>query len=173
MGGDPQYFGPYAYRMSRVARTLSTVIATLGLALLLPLGTTSAADCTLSATPKSGAPGTAFVFKGKGFTPTTLSLTRGNEAAQVVDVSGGSSSSFTFQLVAGDPDVGKWTAVADGCDASVSIRVTLPPTTTAATTPAPPPDDSNQLAGLVLVGILFLGATALLLPRMTRAARSR
>ncbi len=68
--------------MSRVARTLSTVIATLGLALLLPLGTTSAADCTLTATPRTGAPGTEFVFKGTGFVPTTLSLTRGNEAAQ-------------------------------------------------------------------------------------------
>jgi hypothetical protein len=159
--------------MSRVARTLSTIIATLGLALLLPLGTTSAADCTLTATPRSGAPGTEFVFKGNGFTPTTLSLKRGNEAAKVVDVSGGSSSSFTYQLIAEDEDVGKWRAVAEGCSDTVSVRVTLPPTTTAATTRTPPPDDNSQLTGLVLLGVLFLGATALLLPRLTRAARSR
>ncbi len=156
--------------MSRVARTLSTVIATLGLALLLPLGTTSAADCTLTASPRSGAPNTTFVFKGTGFTATTLSLTRGNEDPRVIDVLSGPN---TFKVFAEDTDVGKWTAVAEGCDASVSIRVTLPPTTTAATTQAPPSDENNQLAGLVLVGVLFLGATALLLPRLTRAARSR
>jgi|GEM_PF-3441556 len=158
--------------MSRVVRTLTTAIAALGFALLLPLGTVAAADCSLTVTPKTGVPGTEFVFKGKGFTPSTLSLTRGNEAPQVVDVSG-PDSTFTFKLVAGDPDVGKWRAVADGCAVVASIRVTLPPTATETTASAPAQDEQAQLAGLVLVGVLFLGATALLLPRLTRAARAR
>ena len=160
--------------MNRVARSLTTIMAILGLALLLvPVGSVAAADCSLTAAPKSGAPGTEFVFKGKGFTPTTLTLTRGDEDPQTVDVSGPTGSSFTFNLVAGDPDVGKWRAVAAGCDDAATIRVTLPPTATeASTTTTPPPDDTAQLAGLTLLGVLFLGATALLLPRLTRAARA-
>jgi hypothetical protein len=160
--------------MSRLARTLLTILATLGLALLLPIGTTMAADCSLTASPRTGAPGTEFVFKGKGFTPTTLTLTRGDETPQVVDVSGGSSTAFRFSLIAGDADVGKWHAVAEGCSDTVSIRVTLPPTTTSsAAAEAATTDDTTELAGMTLLGVLFLGATALLLPRLTRAARSR
>ena len=85
-----------------------------------------------------------------------------------------SGTSFRFELLAEDTNVGKWRAVAAGCDAAVSIRVTLPPTATeaSATTPPPPPDDTMQLAGLTLLGVLFLAATALLLPRLTRAARA-
>src|SRR4249919_2904664 len=94
--------------MNRVARSLTTILATLGLALLVPVGSVAAADCSLTVAPKSGAPGTEFVFKGKGFTPTTLTLTRGHESPQVVDVSGPTGTSFTFSLVAGDADVGKW-----------------------------------------------------------------
>ncbi len=159
--------------MNRVARSFVTILAIMGLALLMPVGSVAAADCSLTVSPKTGDPGTEFVFKGQGFTPTTLTLTRGSETPQVVDVSGPSGSSFKFSLVAGDPDVGKWHAVAAGCDAVASIRVTLPPTATdAAATTTPPADDTTQLAGLVLLGVLFLGATALLLPRLTRAARA-
>ena len=70
--------------------------------------------------------------------------------------------------------MGKWRAVAAGCDDTASIRVTLPPTATEAraSTTTPPPDDKMQFAGLTLLGVLFLGATALLLPRLTRAARA-
>jgi len=159
--------------MNRVARSLTTILAMLGLALLMPVGSVAAADCSLTVAPKTGAPGTAFVFKGKGFTPTTLTLTRGTEAPQVVDVSGPTGSSFKFNLVADDSDVGKWSAVAAGCADVASIRVTLPPTATeASATTTPPPDDTTQFAGLLLLGILFLGATALFLPRLTRAARA-
>lgn len=159
--------------MNRVARPLTTIVATLGFALLLPIAPVAAADCSLTASPKSGVPGTEFVFRGKGFTPTTLSLTRGDEPTQTVDVSGLSGSSFKFSLVAGDPDVGKWHAVAEGCADVASIRVTLPPTATETQFAASPTDDTTQLAGLTLLGVLFLGATALFFPRLTRAARSR
>jgi hypothetical protein len=159
--------------MSRLARTLLTILATLGLALLLPIGTTMAADCSLTASPKTGAPGTEFVFKGKGFPATTLTLTRGDETPQVITVGDGSSTAFKFSLVAGDADVGKWRAVAEGCSDTVSIRVTLPPTTTSSAAAEPVTDDTTELAGMTLLGVLFLGATALLLPRLTRAARSR
>ncbi len=158
--------------MSRVVRTLTTAIVALGFALLLPLGTVAAADCSLTVAPRTGVPGTEFVFKGKGFTPTTLSVTRGAQAPQMVDVSG-PDSTFTFSLIASDPDVGKWRAVADGCAVVASVRVTLPPTATGMADSAPAQDEQAQLAGLVLVGVLFLGATASLLPRLTRAARAR
>ena len=164
------------WRMNRVARTLSTILATLGLALLVPLSTVAAADCSLTVSPTTGVPGTEFVFKGKGFTPTTLTLTRGDEAPQVDRRERRhrrrrSSSA----LVAEDTDVGNWRAVAAGCEDAASIRVTLPPTATEARDhdDQPPPDDTAQLAGMTLLGVLFLGATALLLPRLTRAARSR
>ena len=68
--------------MNRVARSLTTILAILGLALLMPVGSVAAADCSLTVSPKTGAPGTEFVFRGKGFTPTTLTLTRGDEAPQ-------------------------------------------------------------------------------------------
>jgi hypothetical protein len=159
--------------MNRVARSLTTILATLGLALLVPVGTVTAADCSLTVAPKTGNPGTEFVFKGKGFTPTTLTLTRGEEAPQVVDVSGPTGTSFKFSLVASDPDVGKWRAAAAGCSDVASIRVTLPPTATdSAVTTTPEPDDTPRLAGLTLLGVLFLGATALFLPRLTRVARA-
>ena len=140
----------------------------------MPVGSVAAADCSLTVSPRTGAPGTEFVFKGKGFTPTTMTLTRGSEDPQVVDVSGPAGTTFKFSLVAGDPDVGKWRAVAAGCDDVAVIRVTLPPTATEATTTTttPEPDDTMQLAGLTLLGVLFLGATALFLPRLTRAARA-
>jgi hypothetical protein len=160
--------------MNRVARTLSTILATLGLALLVPASTIAAADCSLSASPRTGAPGTEFVFRGEGFSPTTLSLTRGDDAAVVVDVSDAVDESFRFALVAQDTDVGRWSAVAAGCEDTTSIRVTLPPTTTADTSAmATAPDETAELAGMTLLGVLFLGATALLIPRLTRAARSR
>lgn len=158
------------WRMNRVARILSAIIATLGLALLVPVSTVVAADCSLSVSPRTGVPGTEFVFTGTGFTPTTLSLTRGDDAAVVIDVTGASNEEL-FTLVADDPDVGRWRAEAAGCEDTVSIRVTLPPTATEA--PAAAPDDTAELAGMTLLGVLFLGATALLIPRLTRAGRSR
>ena len=115
------------------------------------------------------------MFKGKGFPPTTLTLTRGDEAPQTIPVGDGTGDSFKFSLVAQDIDVGRWRAVADGCEDTASIRVTLPPTTTAAADTADDrrTDDTAELAGMTLLGVLFLGATALFLPRLTRAARSR
>ena len=160
--------------MSRVTRTLLTIIATLGLALLVPISSVVAADCSLTGSPKSGVPGTKFVFKGQGFAHTTLTLTRGHEDPQSTQVGDGTGNSFRFELVAGDIDVGRWTAVAEGCEDTASIRVTLPPTATEApTTTASATDETAQLAGMTLLGVLFLGATALILPRLTRAARSR
>lgn len=164
---------PMLARMDRLARLLLTILATLGLALLLPAQVVGAQDCSLTASPKSGVPGTEFVFKGQGFPPSTITLTRDGEAPVTVDVSDTSADSFRFSLVAEDSDVGKWHAVAEGCDASVSIRVTLPPTATAPTPPPADQGDTMQLAGLILLGVLFLSATALLLPRLTRATRGR
>lgn len=160
--------------MNRVARTLSTILATIGLALLVPVSTVVAADaCSLTVSPRTGVPGTEFVFKGKGFTPTTLSLSRGDADPVVVDVSDATDDRLRFALVAQDVDVGRWRAKAAGCADTASIRVTLPPTSTAPTTIATAPDQTTQLAGMTLLGVLFLGTTALLLPRVTRAARSR
>ena len=170
----PSTFVRILWSMNRVARTLTTILATLGLALLVPVSTVVAADCSLTVTPHSGVPGTQFVFKGKGFPPTTLTLTRGDEAPQSIPVGDGTGNSFKFALVAQDIDVGRWSAVADGCEDTAAMRVTLPPTTTAtADTADAPQDDTAQLAGMTLVGVLFLGATALFIPRLTRAARSR
>ena len=142
----------------------------------MPVGTVAAADCSLTVSPKSGAPGTEFVFKGKGFTPTTLTLTRGDEAARrsspwAMAPSTPSSSASSPRT----PTSGKWRAVADGCerhrqhprDPAAHGDRPRPPQPTAAPTTRP------QLAGMTLLGVLFLGATALLLPRLTRAARSR
>jgi hypothetical protein len=162
--------------MNRVARSLTTILAILGLALLMPVSSVAAAGgCSLTVSPTSGPPGTGFVFRGKGFTPTTLIMTRGNEAPKTYDIPAAdiSGTSFRFPLLAEDPNVGKWRVRAAGCDDIANMRVTLPPTATQTeTTTTPPQDDTTQLAGLTLLGVLFLGATALFLPRLTRAARA-
>jgi len=159
--------------MNRVARSLMTTMAILGLVLLMPVGSVAAAHCSLTVSPRTGPTGTAFVFKGTGFTPTTLTIAHGSETPQVVDVSGSKGSSLKYSLIADAMAVGDWHVVAAGCADVASIRVTLPPTATeAAAATTAPPDDTSQLEGLTLLGVLFLAATALFLPRLTRAARA-
>ena len=159
--------------MSRVARTLMTILATLGIALLIPVSTVVAAECSLTASPRTGVPGTEFVFTGNGFPLTTLSMTRGDGAPVVFDMSADLDAQGRFTLTPRDTDVGRWRAVAAGCADGAAIRVALPPTATAAPAEATTEDETTRLAGMTLLGVLFLGATALLLPRLTRAARSR
>ncbi len=159
--------------MSRLACILTTIVATMGLALLVSVGTVSAADCSLTVSPRSGAPGTKFVFTGEGFQPTTLTLTRGDETPRVIAIDDTEATSFQTSLIADDSEVGRWSAVAAGCDDATSMRVTLPPTATASSVPPTRSEDTTQLAGLILLGVLFLSVIAVLLPRLTRAARSR
>ena len=172
----PSTFVGMLRRMNRVARSLPTIMATLGLA--PPGARRLGRRRRLLADrwrPRAARPGTEFVFKGQGFTPTTLTLTRGDEAPQVGGREWPDRVPRSVQPRRGATRMsGKWRAVAAGCADAASIRVTLPPTATeaSATTTTPAPDDTAQLAGLTLLGVLFLGATALLLPRLTRAARA-
>jgi hypothetical protein len=94
----------------------------------------SANTCDLTVKPAAGPPGTEFVFRGSGYSPTELQLTRQGSPTRVVPLSLDGADPFHFSVVAGDGDVGKWKAVAmdaaAGCDGMAVIRVTLPGTFT-------------------------------------------
>ncbi len=157
--------------MSRTASSLVTILAIIGLVIAVPAAAAAAETCSVTATPRQGEPGTRFVIKGSGFTPTTVTLTRGDEEPRVVDVST-DGDSFRFALIAAEADAGRWRIKAAGCDDTTAIRVTLPPTATETVIVAEP-DRSTDLAPALLLGVLFLGSAALILPRLTRAGRSR
>lgn len=169
-GGDHRYLRSYAARMSRIVCSFLTLLTIVGLAIALPAAA-AAADCTVTASPRQGEPGTRFVIRGSGFTPSTITLTRSGEEPRVIDVSG-DPDSFRVALIAAEADTGRWRIHAEGCSDTASIRVTLPPTATESTV-AVTQDRTSELAAAVLLAVLFLGSTALLLPRLTRAARSR
>lgn len=163
---------------TRIGRSLA-LLSTLSL-LLLSLAASSPVlaqrgpDCELSVKPRSGGPGTEFVFSGAGYSPTRIVLKRDGGPTRTVRVTPGESDAFTIRLVAGQDDTGIWKATAiepDGCRASASFRVGLPPTSTIDGV-----DDGMRgaaLAGFAALGALFVAASVVVLPRVTRNARSR
>ncbi|MBX3030510.1 MAG: hypothetical protein KF809_10140 [Chloroflexi bacterium] len=157
--------------MSRIASPLLSLLAVLGLVLVLPVAAVAADACTVTVSPRTGEPGTRFVIRGQGFTPSTITLTRGDEEPRTIDVSG-DQDSFRVGLIAAEADTGRWRVRAEGCSDTASLRVTLPPTATESVVTGEQ-DRTTELAAAVLLAVLFLGSTALLLPRLTRAARSR
>jgi hypothetical protein len=163
---------------TRIAHSLA-LVSTLSL-LLLTLAASSPAlaqggsDCSLDVKPKHGAPGTEFVFSGRGYAPTRIVLKRDGGPTKTVSVTPGDGADFTIRLVAGQGDAGTWKATAiepGGCKASASFNVGLPPTSTIGG-----PDDGTRSAALVgfaALGGLFVLASVVVLPRVTRNARSR
>jgi hypothetical protein len=157
--------------MSRFASTLLSLLTIVGLVIALPAAAVAADACTVTASPRQGEPGTRFVIRGSGFAPSTITLTRGDEEPRVIDVSG-EPDSFRVALIAAEADAGRWRIEAEGCTDTASIRVTLPPTATESTVTTTQ-DRTSELDAAVLLAVLFLGSAALLLPRLTRAVRSR
>jgi hypothetical protein len=100
--------------------------------LLLPAAPAMAKSCPLTVSPSSGAPGTRFTFRGEGYTPTELRLTRNNHPTKVVRLQLNDADPWSFSIVASDSDVGKWKAIAveagGNCRGTAVLRVTLPPT---------------------------------------------
>ncbi len=163
---------------TRIARSLA-LLSTLSLLLLTlaasaPTLAQGGDDCTLSVKPRTGGPGTEFVFSGKGYAPARLVLKRDGGPTKTVQVTPDDSDDFTIRLVAGQNDTGAWTATAiepDVCRASASFRVGLPPTST-----IEGDDDGLRgaaLAGFAALGVLFVAASVVVLPRVTRNARTR
>ena len=163
---------------TRIAHSLA-VLSSLGLLLLVlaaasPALAQGSTDCALSVKPKHGGPGTEFVFSGSGYSPTRIVLKRDGGPTKTVQVTPGDSADFTVRLIAGQNDTGTWKATAiepAGCKASASFSVGLPSTST-----IDGADDgmrSAALVGFAALGGLFVLASAVVLPRMTRNARSR
>lgn len=163
---------------TRIGRSLalssSLSLLLLTLAASAPALAQSGSDCTLSVNPKRGGPGTEFVFSGAGYSPTRIVLKRDGGPSKTVEITPDGTDEFTVRLVAGQNDTGAWRATAiepDGCRASVSFRVGLPPTATIGGV-----DDGMRgaaLAGFAALGALFVAASVVVLPRVTRNARSR
>jgi len=163
---------------TRIGRSLA-LLSTLSLLLLTlaasaPTLAQGGDDCTLSVKPRNGGPGTEFVFRGSGYAPTRLVLKREGAPTKTVQVTPSDADDFTIRLVAGQDDTGSWTATAvepDVCRASASFGVGLPPTSTMEAA-----DDGMRgaaLAGFAALGVLFVAASVVVLPRVTRNARSR
>lgn len=136
-----------------------------------------ATDCTMAVTPASGAPGTQFMFSGSGYTPTELRLSQGSTMKVVpLDLKGADPWSYT--VVAGDGDVGRWKVVAavdaTGCQAMTVIHVALPPTSTS-TEPgdsATSPDRSTAIAAVSGLAVLFSVSGAFFLRRRRGTSES-
>lgn len=160
---------------TRIGRSLA-LLPSLGLLALAISAAPVAAqdDCSLSVKPKSGGPGTEFVFTGSGFEPSRIVLRQDGGPAKTVSVTPSGTDTFEVRLVAGKGDTGPWKATAiepDVCRASVSFSVGLPSTAT-----VDPSDDGLRgaaLAGFAALGGLFVAAGVVVLPRLTRNARSR
>ena len=160
---------------TRIGRSL-VLLPSLGLLVLTIAAAPVAAqdDCAMSVKPKSGGPGTEFVFAGSGFEPTRIVLRQADGPAKTVTVTPSDTGEFEVRLVAGKGDTGAWraTAVEPGvCRASASFSVGLPPTST-----VDPAEDGMRgaaLAGFAALGGLFVAAGVVVLPRLTRNARSR
>lgn len=146
---------------------LRNLLAAIGLAAMLlwpATGATLGATCSMTVTPSAGPPGSQFVFKGNGFTPTEFRITQGT-INRVVKPGLGTADPWTYSFVAGDADVGRWKVIAtDGrCQATAFIRVTLPPTATVE--PTAPPDRAPLMAALAGLSLVFLISAALIFRR--------
>jgi hypothetical protein len=168
------YAAPMRTRIGRILALLTSLsLLLLTLAATSPVAAQSGDDCVLSVKPKNGGPGTEFVFTGSGYAPTRIVLKREGGPSKTVEVTPGQADDFTIRLIAGKGDAGTWRATAiepDGCRASVAFSVGLPPTSTPGTT-----EDGRTpaLAGLAALGLLFVLSSIVVLPRVTRSARSR
>lgn len=100
--------------MTRLNGRMGGAVLALGMFLLTAMSPAVQAGtaCAFSVTPDSGPPGTAFMFTGSGWTPTTLTLTQDGKAPRVVPLDLGTDDPFSFPLVATQKDVGKWKVVA-------------------------------------------------------------
>jgi hypothetical protein len=164
--------------MRRTART-TALLSTIG---LLMFGSAIAAPalaqspdptCSIRVKPREGGPGTEFQFSGTGYAPTRLVLRREDGTTRNVEIIP-EEDSFSIALIAGPKDTGAWRATAvepAGCRASARFSVGLPPTSTEAV-----PADGGQdvtLLGLAALGGLFVAASVVAIPRVTRSARTR
>ena len=149
------------------------VLAALLLLTLAAAPVAAQGDCSLTVTPRSGPPGTQFVFTGTGFTSTSMTLTRQGEPPRTLDLTA-DTDPFTVKLIGGEGDAGKWHAVAEGCSKGTTFRVTLPPTATSLNAGSGSTEDrSPVIAAFGLLAMLFLGVTTFLLPRVARSIRAR
>lgn len=128
-------------------------------------------SCTMTVDPASGPPGTKFTFSGSGYTPKEFQLTQGTTSRSVtVNLNG--ADPWTYSIVAGPNDTGKWKVVAAsgdaGCLAHAQIKVTLPPTSTL--DPAAPVDRTPALAALAGMAIVFVVSAGLIFRRSRNLA---
>ena len=162
----------------RPLRAAYLAAAAFAISLLLFGGGTSVGRtvCSLTVEPRTGPPGTQFVFTGAGFGMTRLTLTRDRETPRTVAVAAAGDPS-TVRLIAGGGDIGRWRASGEGCGSATSFRVTE----AAAAMPLSPQANGSDdpvapvaflLLGLLLV-VLLVGSGALLLPRLARSLGSR
>lgn len=143
------------------------------LLLLVAVPVAAQNDCSLTVTPKNGPPGTEFKFTGTGFTSTSMTLTRQGDEPRTLELADGATDPFTVKLIGGEGDVGRWRAVAEGCSHGATFRVTLPPTATQDVPSGTSEDRTPAVAAFGLLAMLFVGASAMLLPRVARSLRSR
>ncbi len=124
----------------------------LGLAIGLPGSVSGHAHCTVEVTPRAAPGGSAFGFKGTGFTPNTVELKKADGTATVHQLDLGDQDPWEFVVHSRTADVGLWTAVfaaSDSCRVEIGFHVTLRNTDGLATEPA------TQAGGVSLAAWTF------------------
>ncbi len=145
------------------ARFLVAPLGALLMLVALSAGAVMAEDtttCAVDVEPQAAAAGSAFVFTGTGFKPTTLALQEedGDPAVHDLDVGDADPWEVTVRSRAGDEGI--WTATfsADAeCSASAEFRVTLSNTDLVSDLVNPSPQQPTAWLYLLVVVIGFSG----------------
>ena len=140
-------------------RAVAVTLGALVVLLLQTLPVLGADDCTVSVSPRAGAAGSVFTFKGSGFVPTVLLLQKGGADAgsHSIDVDGDDPWQVTVRSRPGDE--GEWSAALSSDDCSAVARFTVTLANTDAATDAAASSSSQGMPSLGLVA-LVLGASA-------------
>ena len=135
-------------------RALGVSLATLLLLLVGSSTVSAASSCSVAVSPKSGAAGTVFTFKGQGFKPTNVTLHKNDLDAGAHTLSE-PKDPWTVSVRSKPGDEGTWSAEfsSDSCSAAAGFEVTLSNTDVVATSaPGGSGPIPLALAALVLVG---------------------
>jgi hypothetical protein len=138
----------------------------------------AAADtqCTLTVAPKIADTGSEFHLRGRGFTPTTLTLQKNGGTPATIVLNLGSQDPFDIPIKSQPGDEGKWVAtvsVDGGCSASVAFTATLENTDMASDPFGPRSASRLPLAIVLIVVVAGLTGGAFAAQRLSASTRGR
>jgi hypothetical protein len=123
------------------------------------------ADCQLTVEPRQARPGAEFVLRGRGYTPTVLTLQREGVTSVEFPLDLAGADPFAIPISSRDGDEGIWRAsvkTADGgCVAQATFVVTLPATDTVGVSPGSRSGGLSPVAYLGLILVVLAAGLAI------------